>query len=135
MIDEAHLKPNEGNFNTSEIEKFILDFTHAFRDPLDSEGLFYLAGNDVTAKFARNTRIDNPDEGHPYGICLIDVHPQNIRLSLLGSDESLVMARKFLQWLLKKYSCQVRDGWGNDLTEECADSLDAIFADDDDDDD
>ena len=129
MVESVQLRPRQGQFNTVQIEKYLESLPATFRDPVDQQGPYFLVGGEEETSYAeylRANRLEEPTEPYPY-VCMAWVTPEQIEVLNAGEVASLEAACQFVEWVVRHYECQILDQSGNDVTDQCRDSVRGLF--------
>ena len=117
------LEPLNGIFDIEKIKKYIETFPFTFQDPIDSH-VYLLCRNKVSEEYCRQERMNS--KPYPY-VGLVYLQPNLISINHLCGEEEFAQCRKFVEWIVKQYSCKITDDYGNDWTEQCKENVDVLY--------
>lgn len=115
-VDMLFIDPKSGVFDTSIVEKLVLENPYVLRDPLDPT-TFIICRNTGSMEYALYLRIHRPHEGYPW-LGLVKVLPTRITVGYQCREEIRPVLNRIVAAILRRYQCVVEDDYGRDLTSQ-----------------
>jgi hypothetical protein len=124
MSDSFAILPADGTFDVDAIVRYIETLPYTARDQVLPH-VFMLTDSYELLEYLVKDRENDPDRFSP-SVTLVQVEPQGILLTP-GTD-GIPRARQFVQWLAHRYKLRFIDPEMNDVTAQCEQNLDLLFA-------
>ena len=123
MITDILLEAIDGDFDVNGVAAHLESQPFTVRDKIRPE-MFMIGTDEDDVETAVEARAQDPKR-FPTRLILVELAPKTIGISYRSSRTE--PARRFVEWLRSQYPVKVMDDEYNDLTEQCAQSLDVLF--------